>query len=218
VGVGADPDGQPVIALFAKPPVAGQSKTRLGRVIGHDLAARFARAFVVDSFNALNALDWARVLLSSTEVSGHPVAAEVWEQCEGDLGEKIEHTMRECLQRAPYAFAMGADSPGLPPHFMDAAREAAVTHDAVIGPTVDGGFYLLGLNRCPEGLLANLPWSSGNTASATVARLAERGYAVAMLEPWWDVDEASDLDRLRDHLREHPKLAPETAAVLAMVC
>lgn len=206
----------PIFALFAKPPVPGRSKTRLARGIGVDKAAGLARAFLIDSFNTIDQLGWATALLSSPEPDGMPVVAEVWQQSEGDLGEKIEHTLRECLRRAPYAFAIGADSPGIPPEFFEAARTAMADHDAVVGPTQDGGYYLLGLNRCPEGLLSELPWSTDQTATATISRLFDEGFSVAVLETWWDVDEVADLDRLREHLQRNPHLAPETFAALAL--
>ncbi len=206
----------PIFALFAKPPIPGRSKSRLGADIGPDESARLARAFLLDSHRILQDLDWATVLLSSSQAEGMPVPGEVWVQCDGDLGAKIEHTMREALERAPYAFAVGADSPGMPARFFEAARRAMADHDAVIGPSDDGGFYLLGLDRCPPGLLADLPWSSEQTAAATISRLLEEGFSVSVLEKWWDVDTVRDLDRLREHVRNNPTLAPETFAALGL--
>ncbi len=207
---------KPTFCLFAKPPVPGRSKTRLGRVVGDERAAQLASAFLTDTWNTLGTLDWANRMLSSTVSTGLPVEADVWQQCEGDLGARIEHTLSEALRHGPYAFAIGADSPGLPLGVLSAARIASHENEAVIGPTEDGGYYLLGLQRCPPGLLADLPWSSPDTFRATRARLLEQGFSVAVLERWWDVDEAHDLDRLRDHLTDHAHLAPVTAALLGL--
>jgi hypothetical protein len=68
-------------------------------------------------------------------------------------------------------------------------------HD-VLGPTDDGGFWALGLHRCPPGLLAELPWSHPTTWAQTRTRLVAWGFAPADLPRAWDVDEADDLSRL----------------------
>jgi len=103
----------------------------------------------------------------------------------------------------------------LPRRFLEAARAALETADAVIGPADDGGFYLLGVRDCPEGLLAGLPWSSAETFACTAERLRSRGLRLELLEPWFDVDRAEDLDRLRDALRSGEVEAPRTALLLS---
>jgi len=110
---------------------------------------------------------------------------------------------------------VGTDSPGLPPEILAAAKGSLEHHDAVVGPAEDGGFYLLGLRRIDDGLLADLPWSSAQTLQATLTRLGERGFSVAALPLHADVDELEDLQRLSVRLRETPGLAPSTATLLA---
>ena len=83
---------------------------------------------------------------------------------------------------------MGADSPGLPGKFLEEARVSLETADAVIGPCEDGGFYLLGLRRCPTGLFTGIPWSDGSMCAKTVARLKAAGMKVHLLSGWFDVD------------------------------
>jgi rSAM/selenodomain-associated transferase 2 len=87
--------------------------------------------------------------------------------------------------------------------------------DAVLGPCDDGGFYLLGLKRCPPGLLSDLGWSTPTTFADTHARLRERGLTVRVLEPWFDVDTSEDLDRLRNSITCGALHAPATARLLA---
>ena len=118
---------------------------------------------------------------------------------------------------APLAVAIGTDSPGLPPRLLDAAGRALATADAVIGPCEDGGFYLLGLTRCPPGILADLPWSATDTFARTVARLREHGLEAEVLPPWFDVDTASDLPRLRGLLSRGEIEAPETDRALRAI-
>jgi rSAM/selenodomain-associated transferase 1 len=201
-----------VICIFAKPPVPGQVKTRLAVALGPERAAALARAFLDDTIAAVRRLPRAQVALASTE----PVPGDVpvLLQGEGDLGERIERVLRAALELAPFAIAIGADAPGLPPGLLEAARAALERADAVIGPADDGGFYLPGLRSCPKGLLADLPWSAPDTFVRTAERLRAHGLRLEVLEPWFDVDRPEDLDRLRDLIRNSEIDAPATARLL----
>ncbi|MBI2391217.1 MAG: DUF2064 domain-containing protein [Deltaproteobacteria bacterium] len=116
--------------------------------------------------------------------------------------------------RSPWAIALGADSPGLPATHVRAAIEALQTHEAVIGPARDGGYYLLGLTRVRRDLLAGVAWSTPRARADTALRLIERGYRTATLRSWFDVDELHDLDRVRALLRRGVVRAEATARVL----
>jgi rSAM/selenodomain-associated transferase 2/rSAM/selenodomain-associated transferase 1 len=205
--------------LFAKPPRAGEVKTRLEVELGAEGAALLAGALARDSWEALAGLGWATPVLATTEPDAAEWRAEGWEprwsQGEGDLGARLERILRRALETSPAALAIGSDSPGLPHDRFAAAREALARHDAVLGPSADGGFYLIGLRRCPEGLLADLPWSVAETAERTLARLRAFGLSVATLAPWFDVDQPEDLERLRDLLVDEPGSAPATLRALA---
>ncbi len=74
----------------------------------------------------------------------------------------------------------------------------------VLGPSEDGGYYLIGLKRpCPE-LFQGIAWSTGRVLAQTVERAEALGLSVALTPPWYDVDTASDLDRLRNELASLP--------------
>jgi len=109
---------------------------------------------------------------------------------------------------------IGADSPGLPSELLDSAREGVLRGESVIGPAEDGGFYLLGVNMFPPGLLAGVPWSASNTCEVTVARMTGQGMGPTRLPSWFDVDDEEGLLRLRALLAAQPERAPRTAAVL----
>ena len=109
---------------------------------------------------------------------------------------------------------IGTDSPGLPEQRILAATESLLTHDAVIGPADDGGYYLLGLTRSPPGLLDALPWSSEHTRSETLHRLQGSGFSTTQLEPWFDVDVPADLRRLSKLLAGGSVQASSTERVL----
>ncbi len=205
------------VLILAKPPRDGTAKTRLARGVGRQWADEMAQAMLVDTWLSLTRLTWARCVVATTRPSaplGLQPEPEVWDQGGGGLGDRLERVLRMCLVDAPWAIVIGADSPGFPP---EALALAASSLDggapAVLGPAEDGGFWLLGLSRCPEGLLAGLPWSSEHTAEATRLRLESRGMQVTQATPWFDLDDIRDLRRFGADV---PRArAPATHAVLA---
>ncbi len=207
-----------VLCVFAKPPRAGEAKTRLAPAVGLEGAAALARAFLVDVWAGVKRLPWARPVLASAGPWPEgllPAPVEVWPQGEGDLGARMERVLRRGLEEAPWVMALGGDSPGLPLAYLEAARARLAEVDAVFGPSEDGGFYLLALRRLPEGALANLPWSQPETLAATEARLVSLGLRVARVEPFFDVDVPADLERLEAELASGRLRAPATVEALA---
>jgi rSAM/selenodomain-associated transferase 2 len=110
--------------------------------------------------------------------------------------------------------AIGADSPGLPTKYLEQAREALERADAVVGPSEDGGFYLLGLRKCPTGLLSGIPWSAPTTCLETIAKLQAAGLTVYILDDWFDVDTAQDLEKLNALITAKRIEAPKTQLFL----
>lgn len=207
------------ICVFAKPPRAGEVKTRLSSALPADGPARLARAFFEDTWALVSGIPWAQAVLATTEPEAaewHSLnLAEIWPQGDGDLGVRLERVLRRALETSPLAIAVGTDSPGLPIERFEAARAALASNDAVLGPCDDGGFYLIGLRRCPDGLLHELPWSAAETLECTASRLRQHGLRTALLDTWFDVDEPADLERLRRSLRAGEIDAPATARLLA---
>jgi hypothetical protein len=213
-----------VLCVFAKTPLAGATKTRLAPALGEAGAAALARAFLVDTWQKASALaakrkDVALCLVLAGDPGALPPldpAPAIVEQGPGDLGARLERALSRELGRASWVVAIGTDSPTLPVESIDrACTLLAAGSDAVIGPCLDGGFYLLGLRRCPAGLLAEVPWSSASTYVATERRLREAGLRLERLETWYDVDEPADLDRLRkDLVQMGGVVAPATARLL----
>ena len=195
---------RPRLLVFAKPPVPGIAKTRLAADLGAQAAAQLATAFLRDTLRLCRSLPDHQVILASVgslgeygpadDALGREVAElEVWPQGDGDLGSRLEAGLRRALQTAPWAIAVGTDSPGLPLEHLRAAVRSLEHSDAVVGPTTDGGYYLLGMRRCPQGALADLPWSSERTCAATLERFYQLGLSPTVAPPVVDVDTADDL-------------------------
>jgi rSAM/selenodomain-associated transferase 2/rSAM/selenodomain-associated transferase 1 len=201
------------ICIFAKPPLPGRVKTRLASLLGSHTAAELAKAFLQDTWTSVSALRWAKPVVASTEDGLHrliPGLGEIWLQGEGDLGARIENIARRALRDNPEMIAIGADSPGLPVKYLEQAREVLRHVDAVIGPSEDGGFYLLGLRKCPMDLLSGIPWSAPTTCLETVAKLYAAGLTVYILDDWFDVDTAQDLEKLHALIAAKQIAAPKT--------
>jgi hypothetical protein len=206
------------LCLFAKPPRPGRSKTRLAAALGETGAARLADAFVRDAWVKIAAIAWARPVLATTDARD-PVwralgCTDVWPQGAGDLGRRMERVLRRALESHPSAIAVGTDVPALPRSRFDCARDALASHDAVLGPSEDGGFYLIGLRRCPSGLLSGIAWSTGEARAQTIDRLHSAGLTVALLSCGFDVDRPADVDRLRAMGDDLSETAPETVRAL----
>jgi hypothetical protein len=206
------------ICVFFKPPIAGQVKTRLISAVGAEGAAALAGSFFRDTWNSVESLSWAVPVVASTDSLGPEVLpkpdTDVWLQGDGDLGARIERILTRALTHEPLAMALGADSPGIPPRFLERAHEALRSADAVLGPCEDGGFYLLGVRECPPGLLGGIPWSQSTTFASTLERLERRGLKVTTLDSWYDIDRPEDLERLWDELASGATTATHTMRVL----
>ena len=130
------------ICVFAKPPRPGRAKTRLASAVGEEGAARLARAFLEDTWDTVSGLPWANAVLASTEADRDALGLDedtpLWLQGEGDLGQRMERVLARALRDAPWAMALGADSPGLPPGVLERARDALAASDAVLGPMAWG--------------------------------------------------------------------------------
>jgi rSAM/selenodomain-associated transferase 1 len=205
-----------IVSIFAKFPEPGSVKTRLVPELGAERAAELAEAFLEDTVAMVRKLSWAECIIAATRAFARPYfkPEEVWLQSEGDLGERLEKILRLALKRCKMVLAIGSDTPNLPPAYLDSARQALATADAVLGPSLDGGFYLIGLKDCPIGVLDGIQWSHSTTLAATIAKLEQFGMKTVLTNPWYDVDSHDDLERLRRQLASDPASAPRTAELL----
>ncbi|HWE23249.1 MAG TPA: DUF2064 domain-containing protein, partial [Myxococcales bacterium] len=111
--------------------------------------------------------------------------------------------------------AVDSDSPHLPIAILGSAFECLETSDVVVGPTEDGGYYLVGATATHPGLFDSAPLGTGNARDALLANARIRGLSVVFTQPWYDVDLPADLRRLAAELSREPARAPRTAALLA---
>ncbi len=206
-------DDRVTVCVFLKPPRPGEVKTRLSPALGLSGAAEFAHSSFQDTWQTVCSVKWARPVVACTEPVRFSDHRPVWLQGNGDLGRRMETVIRRACRRSHKVIVVGSDSPGMPRRLLESARAALAHSDAVLGPSEDGGFYLIGLNSCPAGLLSRIYWSRLDTFAQTICRLQEAGMSVSVLEPWFDVDTPEDLRRLQSLVESGTILAPHTAAV-----
>lgn len=192
-----------VLMVFARAPEPGRAKTRLAVTLGDEVAAALHGAFVLDVLDA-HTRSGRRVVLYRAGDRRHALWARVdrqveqRDQCEGDLGARLEAAFADCLSESPGGriVALGTDSPALSPARVDDAFEALKAHDAVLGPAEDGGYYLLGLRRPLRSIFAGITWGSSSVFTDTRARLEAENCRWATLDTDYDVDVEADLARL----------------------
>ncbi|HEU5440612.1 MAG TPA: TIGR04282 family arsenosugar biosynthesis glycosyltransferase [Ktedonobacterales bacterium] len=223
------------LLMVARVPSAGQTKTRLGAVIGHeqaatlygaflaDLGARFSEAAARDSYD----LYWYYAAPAGADERDSerdfarwvPPAARLLRQEGADLGERLWNGFQALHARGyERIVVLGSDSPQIPAARVREAFDALTTHDAVIGPARDGGYYLLGQRGAPADLFTGIQMSTPTVCAETVARASGLGRRVARLAESFDVDVPADLETLLAALDAAPSSeadpAPATRSAL----
>lgn len=208
------------IVVMAKVPRAGEVKTRLARTLGPETACALYRAFIGDLDLRLSRLGlpvlwfhWPEDPRFRQLLSG---AAIVVAQRGGDLGERMEAAFADAFDRGLGPVIMlGADVPHIPLSYVaDAARRLATSDDVVLGPAVDGGYYLVGLRRATPALFRGIAWGTDTVYEATTRRIEDEGVRTGTLPLWFDLDEIWDLKRLALALGGQTGTLPRTRAVL----
>lgn len=194
------------LAIMAKAPRVGAVKTRLCPPLRAPEAAELARCFLLDAVERVQAVAGVEPILAytPTEARGEfevlaPGFALIPQRGE-DLGERQGGLVEDVLGLGhEAALVIGTDSPTLPRECLDEAVGLVMAPevDLVLGPTEDGGYYLLGLRAPCPGLFEDVPWSTPAVLSRTLERARRLGLRAACLPTWFDVDTGADLDRLR---------------------
>ena len=144
--------------------------------------------------------------------SGAP-SARCFAQPDADFGARLAHAFKTALaDGAQHPVLIGTDSPTLPSHLLSVAHGALATHDVVLGPADDGGYYLLGMNATHPALFEGIAWSTDRALTQTLERARSAGLSVFLLPAWYDIDTGRDLERLASDplLRTHTRGAIES--------
>jgi rSAM/selenodomain-associated transferase 1 len=197
-----------VLGILAKQPLPGQVKTRLAAATSHHWAAKVAHAFLQDLIDRLGKVPAHRVIAYSPPESRDyffKLAGknfDLWPQTEGHLGQRMAAFFGQALSTgAERVVLVGSDCPDLPLEFVEQAFLELTQSKVVLGPATDGGYYLVGsAGRIPP-LFASPRWSHGRVLEEAIATLTDPSWKLALLPPWYDVDDIDDWQMLRGHVQ-----------------
>ena len=227
------------ILFFTKAPRPGEVKTRLAKDTGAARAAALHAAFVETLSHMLErAADTLRqrhpgshtsLLLARADLLPHPLFDEdilirrtdgatrpLWGQLSqrgGDLGARLQNALLdvEQLHGDGKVIIIVSDSPTLSEERIIEAVELLDSMDVVLGPSFDGGYYLIGLRSVKyAGVFEQISWSSSAVLGQTLERCHEHALKVALLQFWYDVDTVEDLAMLRTHLLQYLVASPDS--------
>jgi rSAM/selenodomain-associated transferase 1 len=194
---------------MVKAPRAGSVKTRLVPPLAREEAASLAECFARDTVAAVRRVV-RDVLVAYAPDDGRDALEALFKddvlwfaQHGEDLGARIESAASYAFERGHGPVVIvGTDSPTLPPTFVEraVASLSAGETDVALGPTEDGGYYLVGLRQTFGGLFRNVEWSTSRVYLQTADNASRLGLRVLELPRWYDVDTHADLLRLRDEL------------------
>jgi len=196
-----------VLAVMAKAPRAGRVKTRLCPPLSPDEAAELAGAFLLDAVDQVRSVAAVRPAMAYAPVDAraffHAIAPDfdLVAQRGDDLGARLAHAFEDLLaDGTPGAIVIGSDVPTLPSAVLGAALDRLAGADLVLGPSEDGGYYLIGLREPRAALFADMAWSTAVVFEETMRRASGLGLDVGLLPAWFDVDTGADLERLEASL------------------
>jgi rSAM/selenodomain-associated transferase 1 len=192
------------IIIFAKAPQPGLAKTRLIPALGAERAAALARRMLDTTLErALGAQVGPVELRVTPAISDSawrdipiPDGVEISAQGEGDLGARLARATQSGLERNAALMLIGCDCPELDSTALRQAAQTLQGVDAVMHPTTDGGYALLGLRRFHPRLFSDIPWSTSSVAHRTIQQVNALQWSLHVAAMLNDIDEPADLRRL----------------------
>lgn len=201
---------QDALVIFAKAPIPGEVKTRLCPPLNPDEAATLHGSFVLDTLERTKAAVGRFKLPLDRYLACAPSSALVFfkimeerqgvrliDQIGDDLGARMRHAFDTMFSRGyKRVILVGTDVPTLPLEQYKQAHTLLDQHELVLGPALDGGYFLIGLRKPSPDLFDEVPWSTDQVLQLTLAKADRLGLRIALLPEWRDVDTIDDLAAL----------------------
>jgi hypothetical protein len=213
-----DSSSSRVLVIMAKAPRPGTVKTRLTPSLSPEAVAAFYRCLLDDTLALARSLEDVEIAVMCPEsdvdelarLAGKEVrvVAQKGKGLAAGLTSVFAHFAEENQRRA---LAFNSDSPHLPRSVLEDAFERLTAHDVVVGPTYDGGYYLVGATASHPTLFAHDGMSTSSALEKLLSRARALELSVSFADPFYDIDVADDLNRLAAELRLAPERAPRTA-------
>lgn len=205
------------LIIMAKQPIIGKTKTRLSPPLSPEQATALYKALLLDTIALCSQVESVDLAVASTP----PDASDYFQHvspagtlilpaaCE-DIGGCLSLVLGELLDRGyQMVLAINSDGPSLPLSHIESALKFLKDSDLVLGPSEDGGYYLIGLKTYYPALFEGIDWSTARVIGQTMNKASDLGLSIALLPNWYDIDTARDLQRLQAEL---DKLPPDRLA------
>ena len=187
------------LILFIRNPEKGKVKTRLAKGVGEEKALRIYQALLEHTRRQALAVEARRLLFYADYVN----RGDAWKEAdfekhlqEGeDLGARMQHSFEVALRQARSALIVGSDIAQLSARIIEDAFRQLQTHDFVVGPAKDGGYYLLGMKAPTPTLFQGIEWSTTTVFAETIAIIEGMGKTCALAPELSDIDYAEDWER-----------------------
>ncbi len=212
------PSGNRVLVIMAKAPRPGAVKTRLASSLSTDAVTEFYRCLLEDTLELARSLRGVEVAIMCPEadvsdlarIAGNEVSAIP--QKGNGLAAGLTSVFAHFADRKhKHTIAFNSDSPHLPRAVLEDAFEKLAAYDVVVGPTLDGGYYLVGAKASHPSLFAGDGMGTNSALERLLHRVRLLELSVGFVESFYDIDMADDLTRLAQELRTAPAKAPRTA-------
>ncbi len=201
---------RPALIVFCREPVAHQVKTRLIGAITPAAAAALSDAFIRDALAKAVAVRPSSIVIAASAHGGanhskyfqrmaRRFGAELIDQGEGSLGKRMARALQPLSSDG--ALLIGTDTPSLPTALLASSLDALRRSRVVIAPSLDGGYYAVGVRGAMPPIFTNIRWGSASVFASTVRRLNRSGIPYALGPSWYDVDRWPDVLLLAAHLR-----------------
>ncbi len=186
------------LIIFVRSPKLGKVKTRLAKEVGDEEALSIYIRLLTHTREVAEQVEATRHLFYSDEIIKDDWSTEHFDkslQAKGDLGDKMQHAIKTALSTSNKAVIIGSDCAQLKSSIVEAAYDALDQNDVVLGPTYDGGYYLLGVKEMHKELFEDMTWSVESVYEETVKRIKEKGLTYATLDRLSDIDYKEDWDK-----------------------
>ena len=194
------------VAMFAKHWQAGKVKTRLAHKIGFENSSVIYLGFLRHLTSKLCKTGQKRSIIYAPADAKDVFVnnfGEHWQlqpQSSGGLGERMANFFRENLQRDPKVVLIGSDTPDITPARIQAAADLLDKNDVVLGPSLDGGYYLIAMRTMNESIFQDVEWSTETVLEQTIEKLKTTETSYDLLPPMQDVDMFPELVTLQEKL------------------
>ena len=186
-----------LLIIFTKNPTLGRVKTRLAKTLGDEKALSIFKKLLAQA--AKTASEWSGDVwvfyadfLPEKDLWS-AVACQKFLQKGKGLGDRMAHAFEKGLAVYEKVVLMGTDIPGISTQVVDDAFSKLEQHDFVIGPTFDGGYFLVGMKEHHSYIFQDMEWSTPFVFVQTKDKILDRNQTVSSLSPLTDIDYESDL-------------------------